>query len=58
MDFPKVTSVGVNSSKTNWGDVGSKPSAKGKVPRSPLASPGSSGQGGNKNKLPSGTYKS
>ena len=56
-DSKVVTSVAVGSSSTNWGSGGSKPGAKGKAPRSPLASPGSSGQGGNKNKLPSGTYK-
>lgn len=57
-DVKNVTSVAVGASSTDWGKSGkSKPSAKGKAPRSPLASPGSSGQGGNSNKLPSGTYK-
>jgi hypothetical protein len=58
VDKVDVTSVAVGQSKTDWGKNGkSKPSAKGKAPRSPLASPGSSGAGGNSNKLPSGTYK-
>ena len=52
----KVTSVGVNSSSTNYGgsNSGGKHKAVGKSPRPAKVA---SGAGGGPSKLPSGTYK-
>lgn len=58
-DFPKVTSVAVGASSTNYGGA----SAGGKIKGPPHTVPTfdvkrNMGSGGsNKNKLPSGTYK-
>lgn len=59
-DFPKVTSVGVGSSSTNYGGSNAGGKIKGPpstVPTFDVKRNMGGGSGGNKNKLPSGTYK-
>jgi len=58
-DFPKVTSVAVGSSSTNYGGSNSGGKVKGPPKTVPTLDPKSAGQGGGSGgrKLPSGTYK-